>query len=108
MKKSEVTDFADLYTVRTECQKQCMIRLNRQTMDEVNEFKYLGSTLYEDRSMEGKMRASFIEKESGRIIRTCDKRENSEHESKIALQDNIIIETLEHASKTCKENKVKV
>lgn len=45
--KSEVTKFAQKYTVRGKCQKNCVIMLNGQIMEEINEFEYLGSTLYE-------------------------------------------------------------
>ncbi len=44
-RKSEVIEFANQYKMRVENQRQCKIRMNGQIMEEVNEFKYLGSTL---------------------------------------------------------------
>ena len=44
-KTSEVSDFADPFIVRTECQNQRMITLNEQFIEQVNEFIYIASIL---------------------------------------------------------------
>ncbi len=43
--RSEVVDFVCPYRVGIECQKECKIILNGEEMEEVNEFKYLGSVM---------------------------------------------------------------
>ncbi len=55
-RKSEVIEFANQYRMRAENQRQCKIRMNGQIMEEVNEFKYLGSILCKYGSMEGEIR----------------------------------------------------
>jgi len=52
-KKIEVIDFACPYRIRRECPKECRIRLNGEQMEEVYEFKYLGSIFCKDGSMDG-------------------------------------------------------
>ncbi len=55
MTDSSVIEFGNPYRVRTECEKQCKIKLtnNGKIMEEVNEFKYLGLILCKHESMEG-------------------------------------------------------
>ncbi len=43
--RSEVVDFVCPYRVGIKCEKECKIILNGEAMDEVNEFKYLGSVM---------------------------------------------------------------
>ncbi len=43
--RSEVVDFVCPYRVRIECENECKIILNGEEMEEVNEFKYLGSVV---------------------------------------------------------------
>ncbi len=43
--RSEVVDFVCPYRVGIECEKECKITLNDEEMEEVNEFKYLGSVM---------------------------------------------------------------
>ncbi len=44
--RSEVVDFVCSYRVGIECEKECKIILNGEAMEEVNEFKYLGSIMF--------------------------------------------------------------
>jgi len=62
-RKSEVIKFADQYRTRVESQKQCKITMNEPIMEEVNEFKYLGSVLCKYGSMEGEIREREANKE---------------------------------------------
>ncbi len=64
-RKSEVTEFANQYRMRTENQRQCRIRMIEQIMEEVIEFKYLGSVFCKFGSMEGEIRERAIQ---GRIV----------------------------------------
>ncbi len=43
--RSEVVDFVCPYRVEIECEKECKIILNGEEMEEINEFKYLGSVM---------------------------------------------------------------
>ncbi len=55
-RKSEVNEFAYQYRMRVKSQKKCKIKMNEQIMEEVNEFKCLGSILCKYESMEGEIR----------------------------------------------------
>ncbi len=59
-RKSEVIEFANQYRMRAKNQRQCKIRMNEQLMEEVNEFKYLGS-ICKYGSMEGEIRERAIQ-----------------------------------------------
>lgn len=54
--------------VKSVCQKQCVIKINGQIIEEVNDFKYFGFILCKHGSMEKETRESFTRKESVRII----------------------------------------
>ncbi len=53
--RSEV-DFLCPYRVGIECEKVCKIILNAEEMEEVNEFRYLGSVMCKHRGTEGETR----------------------------------------------------
>jgi len=61
----DVIDFGNPYRVRTECKKQCKIKLGGQIMEEVNEFKYLGLILCKHGSMEGEICEKAIQGMAG-------------------------------------------
>ncbi len=54
-RKSEVIEIENHYRKRVENQRQYKIKMNRQIMEEGNEFKYLGSTLCKYESMKGEI-----------------------------------------------------
>ncbi len=43
------------HIVRIECEKECKIILNGEEMEEVNEFKYLGSVMFKNSGTEGEI-----------------------------------------------------
>ncbi len=53
--KHDLIEFKNPYRLRTECEKQCEIKLKGLLMEEVNEFKYLGLILCKHESMEGEV-----------------------------------------------------
>lgn len=59
--KNEVVNFNCSYRVKVECPKECNIKLNGEKMEEVNEFKYLGSNLCKHGSMEGETRERSVQ-----------------------------------------------
>ena len=66
--KREKVNFDCLYRLRVECPKKCEIRLNGEKMDEVSEFKYIGSILCKYGSMEGEMKEKAVQ---GRTVVGC-------------------------------------
>ncbi len=60
-KKWDVIEFGIAYRVRTEFKKQCEIKLNGQIMEEVNEFKYLGSILCRHKSVEEEVQEKALQ-----------------------------------------------
>ncbi len=63
--RSEVVDFVCPYRVGIECEKECKIILNGEEMEEVNDFKYLGSVMCKHGGTEGETR-----KKGGRVFGT--------------------------------------
>ncbi len=100
-RKSEVIEFANQYRTRAQNQRQCKIKMNRQILVEVNEFKYHGSIFYKYGSMEGEIRERAIKnrKVIGSLGRVMRERTVS-REVKKALRDSIIVPTVAYASKT--------
>ena len=99
--KSEVVDFACPYRIRVECPKECKIRLNGEQMEEVQEFKYLGSILCKHGSMDGETRERAVQgrKVVGSLGRIMKGRTVS-MEVKKGLRDGVIIPTITYASET--------
>ncbi len=87
--------------MRAENQRQCKIRMNGQKMEEVNEFKYLGSIFCEYESMEGEIRERAIQgrKVTGSLRRVMRERTVCK-EVKKALRDSIIVLTVAYARET--------
>ncbi len=54
--REQTIDFAKPYRVGTEAKSECKIWLGKEKMEEVNEFKYLGTILCKHGSMEGEIR----------------------------------------------------
>lgn len=63
--KCEVIDFGDPYKIRTECQKQCLVRLNGHILEEVDKFNYLCSIPYKHESMEEETRKRALQGKKG-------------------------------------------
>jgi len=105
-RKSEIIQFADQYRMRVESQKQCKIMMNEQIMEEVSEFKYLGSVLCKYGSMEGEIRERALQgrKVVGSLGRMMRERTVSK-EIKKALRDSIIVPTVTYGSETWTWNK---
>ncbi len=59
--RSEVVDFVCPYRVGTGCEKQSKIILNREEMEEVNEFKYLGPVMCKHGGTEGETRERALQ-----------------------------------------------
>ncbi len=96
-----VIEFASQYRMRAENQRQCKIRMNGQIMEEVNEFKYLGSILCKYGSMDGEIRerATQGRKVIGSLGQVMRERTVSRKVKK-ALRDSIIVPTVAYASET--------
>ncbi len=105
-RKSEVIEFADQYRKRVENQKQCKAKMNGQIMEEVNEFKYLGSILCQYRSMQGETRERALQ--GSKVVgslRCMMREETVSKEVGKALTDSIRIMTVTYESETWMWNK---
>ena len=99
--RSEVVDFADKYRVKTECPRECSIVLNGKELEEVDEFKYLGSVMCKHGSMEGETRERALQgrKVVGSLGRVMSERTVS-MEVKKQLRDSVIVPTITYAGET--------
>ncbi len=59
--RSEVMDFVCPYRVGIECENECKIILNGEEMEEVNEFKYLGSIMCKHGGTKGETRERALQ-----------------------------------------------
>ncbi len=59
--RSEVVDFVCPYRVGIECEEEYKITLNGEVMEEVNEFKYLGSVMCKLGGMGGETRERALQ-----------------------------------------------
>ncbi len=96
--RSEVVDFVRSYRVETECEKERKIILNGEEMEEVNEFKYLGSVMSKHSGRgdttdpaRGKVAGPLGCIVNGRSVRMEVQRD---------LRNTIIVPTLTYASET--------
>ncbi len=83
--RSEVVDFVCPYRVGTECEKECKIILNGEKMEEVNEFKYLGSVMCKHGGTEErqeKERKGIAMKKGGGVFGTNHEWQKCEHGGK--------------------------
>ncbi len=99
--RSEVVDFVSPYRVGVECEKECKIILNGEAIEEVNEFKYLGSIMckHGGTERETKERALQRRKVVGSLGRIMKGRSVS-MEVKRDLRNTVIVPTLTYASRT--------
>ncbi len=98
---SEIVDFVCPYRVGIECEKECKIILNGEEMEEVNEFKYLGSVMCKHGGTEGETteRALQGRKVVGSLGRIM-KGGSVTTEVKRDLRNTVIGPTLTHGSET--------
>ncbi len=84
-----------------ECEKECKIILNGEKMEEVNEFKYLGSVMCKHGGTEGETRERALQgrKVVGSLGHIMNGRRVS-MEVKRDLRNTVIVPTLTYASKT--------
>ena len=100
-RKSDVIDFARPYRVSEQCVMECKIDMDGVRLEEVKEFKYLGTMLCKYGSMEGEIRERAVQGRRvigslGRIM----KGRSVSMEVKKGLRDSIVIPTLTYASET--------
>ncbi|WP_435325976.1 hypothetical protein, partial [Klebsiella pneumoniae] len=97
----DLIDFECPYRVRLETPKELDVRLNGEKMEEVDEFKYLGSVFCKDGSMDGETRERAIQgrKVIGTLGRMMKERTVS-NDVKKGLRDGIVVPTLTYASET--------
>ncbi len=87
--------------MRAENQRQCKVRMNGQILEEVNEFKYLGSIFCKYGSMEGEIRERVIQGRKVIGFLRCMMRERTvSRKVKKALTDSIVVPTVAYASET--------
>ena len=81
--------------------KECKIRLNGEIMEDVHEFKYLGSILCKNGSMDGESRERAIQgrKVVGSLGLLMKGRTVSMEEKK-GLRDGVLLPTISYASET--------
>ncbi len=94
-------DFICPYRVGTECEQECKITLNGEEMEEVNEFKYLGSVMCKHDGTEGETRERAMQGRKvvgslGHIMKGI----SGSMEVKRDLRNTVIVPALTYASKT--------
>ncbi|KAK3893161.1 hypothetical protein Pcinc_003002 [Petrolisthes cinctipes] len=105
--ETEVIDFATPYRVAVPTGTKCEITLRGERMEEVKEFKYLGTVMCKHGSMEGEIRERAVKGRQvigslGRIM----KGRSVSMEVKRGLRNSIILPTLTYASETWTWNRV--
>ncbi len=99
--RSEVVDFVCPYRVGNECENECKIILNGEEMEEVKEFKYLGSVMCKHGGTEGEARERALQgrKVVGSLRHIMSGRSVS-MEVKRDFSNTVIVPTLTYASET--------
>jgi len=100
-RENEVIEFDKKYRVRQENESKCNIRMGGEQLEEVREFKYLGTTLCKYGSMEGEIRERAVKGRQvvGSLNRIMRSR-NVSLEVKKGLRDSIVLPTLTYGSET--------
>ncbi len=99
--RTDVVDFVCPYRLGTEFEKEGKIILNGEEMEEVNEFKYLGSVMCKHGGTEGETRERALQERKvlGSLGRIMNGRSVS-IEVKRVLRSTVIVPTLTYASET--------
>ncbi len=99
--REQTIDFAKPYRVGVEAILGCKIWLMKERMEEVNEFKYLGTILCKHGSMEGEIRERAVK--GRQVMGTLERVMRGRHVSMAAkkgIRNSVILPTLSYASKT--------
>ncbi len=99
--RTKVVDYVCLYREGIECEKKCKIILNDKEMEEVIEFKYLGSVMCKNGGMEGETRERPLQGRRvvgslGRILKGRSVTVGVKRD----LRNTVIVPTLTFASET--------
>ncbi len=99
--REQTTDFAKPHRVGSEAKLGCKIWLGKVKMEEVNEFKYLGTILCKHGSMEEEIRERTVKGRQvmGDLKRVMKGRTVS-MEVKGGIRNSIILPTLSYTSET--------
>ncbi len=99
--REQTIDFAKPFRGGPEAILGCKIWLGKEKMEEVNEFKYLGTLLCKHGSMEGKIRERIVKRSQvmGDLKRVMKGR-NVSMEVKRGIRKSIILPTLSYTSET--------
>ncbi len=97
--REQTIDFAKPYRVESEAIPECKIRLGKEKMEEVNEFKYLGTILCKHGSMKGEIRERTGK---GRQVMGALERVMKGRSVSMAkgIRNSVILPTLSYASET--------
>ncbi len=99
--REQTINFAKPYRVGSEAILECKIWLGRERMEEVNEFKYLGTILCKHGSMEGEIRERTVK---GRQVTSALERvmkgRNVSMSVKKGVRNSVILPALSYASET--------
>ncbi len=99
-RREEVTDFNTAYRVRLPALAGCRIMLGSEEMEEVNEFKYLGTVLCKHGGMEGEIRQRVMKGKSVvGLLAGVMKGRNVSMEVKKGLRSSILLPTLTYGLK---------
>ncbi len=97
----QTIDFAKPYRVGSEAILGCKIWLGKEKMEEMNEFKYLGTILCKHESMEGEIRERTVK---GRqvigALERVTKGRNLSMAVKRGIRNSVILPTLSYTSET--------
>ncbi len=98
--RKQTTDFAKPYRVGSKAIPECKIWLGREKMEEVNEFKYLGTMLCKHGSMKGEIRERAV---NGRQVMGSLERVMKRSVSMVVkkgIRNSVTLPTLSYASET--------
>ncbi len=97
--REQTIDFAKPYRVGSAAILGCKIWLGKEKMEEVNEFKYLGTNLWKHGSMEGEIRERTVK--GRQVMGTLErvmKGRNVSMAVKRGIRNSVILPTLSYAS----------
>ncbi len=99
--REQTINFAKPYKVELEAVLGCKIWFGKEKMEEVNEFKYLGTILCKHGSMEGEIRERTVKgRQVMRVLERVMKGRNVSIAVKKGIRNCVILPTLSYASET--------